>query len=93
MGEPVFPNLDFELNNIDLNNINDLISDEELKKIMNEVQDIQNLEINNDSDINLNSNKQNINNKTKEESLSENEIKEISNNLNNILSYEIPKKK
>ena len=93
MAEPSLSNLDLELNNIDLNNINDLISDEELKKIMNEVQDIQNLEINNDSDINLNSNKQNINNKTKEESLSENEIKEISNNLNNILSYEIPKKK
>ena len=48
MGEPIFPNLDLELNKIDLNNINDLISDEELKKIMNEVQDIQNLEINND---------------------------------------------
>ena len=94
MAEPSLSNLDLELNNIDLNNINDLISDEEFKKIMNEAQDIQNLEINKDIDINLNSNKKNLNNKTKEEQiLSEKEIKEISNNINDFLSYKLPQKK
>ena len=40
MGDTDNTNFDIDLSKIDINNINELISDEELKKIMNEVEDI-----------------------------------------------------
>ena len=45
MGDTDNTNFDIDLSKIDINNINELISDEELKKIMNEVEDIEKLEL------------------------------------------------
>ena len=45
MGDPDNTNFDIDLSKIDINNINELISDEELKKIINEVEDIEKLEL------------------------------------------------
>ena len=43
MGDPDNTNFDIDLSKIDINNINELISDEELKKIINEVEYIEKL--------------------------------------------------
>ena len=45
MGDTDNTNFDIDLSKIDINNINELISDEELKKIINEVEDIEKLEL------------------------------------------------